>query len=348
MLSSSTQGDRKRGGAHAPVRNPLVEETTSPVRALVLDPGDELAAVDNTALDTDPGFLLAFVPIRSFQRLAEADLGALTASIVRNPSVVDGHILARPLDDGRFVVIDGIWHVTALKKLAEQPDELGVDLPDDVRRLIDACPIRVVAADTDPAFVLSLLGNQRDDSDPWLLGQRDRLLRQLAHGGRSRSTYDVAISTGGSRAAMRKYHAYRSLEQFLQYHPVSPDHAASIFPLLHVALARTVVRTWLDWDDHLCAFLDDTALEVFYRLLLPDVDVDGSYLPPCISSVEEMVHLCDVLENPAAKRALVEQHATLAEAVRVVEDGDRDVWVDRLGDAISSMRWDQQRFRGRF
>ncbi|MCB0957190.1 MAG: hypothetical protein KDB12_13620, partial [Ilumatobacter sp.] len=86
----------------------------------------------------------------------------------------------------------------------------------------------------------------------------------------------------------------------------------------------------------------------FYRLLLPDVDLHGRPVRACITSIEEVVHLCDVLETPAARRALVERGATLAEAMRVVEDGTNDELMARVSEAIDSIRWDQQRFRNRF
>ena len=329
-------------------RAPLVTPGFLPLQQLVLDPGDELAAVDEPELGTDPAFLMAFVPLRSYQRLAKLDLSALTSSIVRNPGVMEQRVLVRPLFEDRYIVIDGMWHVAALRKLVEDTGEMGVDLPDDVQALAQACPVRMIAPDTDPAFVLSLLDAPRDSSDQWYLGQRDRLLRQLAQCGRHRSTYDVAVATGGSRAAMRKYHAYRALEQFLQQHPLLPADAARVFPFFHVAMARTVVRSWLDWDDHLCEFLDDEALEVFYRLLLPDVDLHGRPVRACITSIEEVVHLCDVLETQVARRALVERGATLAEAMRVVEDNSNDELMARVSEAIDSIRWDQQRFRNRF
>ncbi|HAP76467.1 MAG TPA: hypothetical protein DCR14_10325 [Acidimicrobiaceae bacterium] len=351
MFHSSSHGERRGRSARSssePTRAPLIVDDKLPVRVLLLDPGDELAAAEHPDTDVDPEFLRHFVPMRAYQRLLAADLGTLSATIIRNPEAVDGKVLVRPLADGdeRFVVIDGHWQVAALRKLADEVPEMGVELPDDVAALLHACPVRIVRDDADPAFVLSLLAPQPGD-DPWLSGQRDRLIARLSEGLGHRSTYEVAIATGGSRAAMRRYHAYRALEQFLQAHPLPATQAATMLPIFHVALARTLVRNWLDWDDHLCAFLDEDALEHFHRMLLPGVDVDGSPTCPCIRTVDDIASLCDVLESPSAKKALLEHHVTLADAVQVIEDDAMQHWMASLGEAIDAIRWDQRRFKAR-
>jgi hypothetical protein len=289
----------------------------------------------------------AFVPMRSYQRLCSSGLDGLISTIARNPEVVNGRILVRALADnsGQFVVIDGSRHVAALRQLSESGQFNGTALPDAVCALFENCPVTIVHPETDPAFVLALLGDATEPgADPWLLGQRDHLLRLLDRQSVHHSQPTLAAAAAGNTQTVRRYHGYRALQQMMQDHDIAPQAAVALYPLFHAAVGRSAIRTWLDWDDNLCCFIDDAELDRFYRLLLPTTRDDGTTAAPCIAAVGDVVQLCDVLAEPAARSMLLEQDATLAEAVEVINAGVFQQWSAQVGEVVETMKWDRRRF----
>lgn len=326
----------------------LLGTATMPLHWLLLDPGDELSVGDDPAMAGEAAFLRAFVPVRSYQRLCANGLDGLTSTISRNPGCLAGRILVKALTDGsgQFVVIDGSRHVAALRQLAEGAASDGGALPAEVTALFDACPVTIVHPDTDPALVLALLADATEPgAQPWLHGQRDHLLRRLAGDGVHHSQSIVAATTAGNAQTLRRYHGYRALQQLMQYEQgVTERVAVALYPLFHAAVGRAAIRTWLDWDENLCCFMEDAELERFYRLLSPVVLADGTTRPPCIRAISDVVLLCDVLGEPAATAALLDHGATLAEAFEVVNDGAFQQWSAQMGEACETMMWDRRRF----
>ena len=289
----------------------------------------------------------AFVPMRSYQRLCGSGLDGLTSSITRNPELISGRILVRALADnsGQFVVIDGSRHVAALRLLADNGEAHGAPLTAEVTALFEHCPVTIVHPETDPAFVLALLGDAAEPgSDPWLLGQRDHLLHLLDRQSVHHSQPTLAAAAAGNAQIVRRYHGYRALQQMMQERDLMPPEAAALYPLFHAAVGRSAIRSWLDWDDNLCCFIDDAELDRFYRLLLPTNRADGSVRPPCITTVGDVVQLCDVLAEPAARTVLLQHEATLEEAVEVINAGVFQQWTAQVGEVVETMKWDRRRF----
>ncbi len=289
----------------------------------------------------------AFVPMRSYQRLRSSGLDGLTSTIARHPDVVTDRILVRALADnsGQFVVIDGSRHVAALRLLADTGESNGLPLSSEVTALFDSCPITIVHPEADPAFVLALLGDATEPGvDPWLLGQRDQLLRLLDRQSAHHGQPTLATAAANNAHTVRRYHGYRALQQMMQGHAIATHAAVALYPLFHAAVGRSAIRGWLDWDDNLCCFIDDAELDRFYRLLLPSTRADGTTRPPCIAAVGDVVQLCDVLAEPAARSVLLERDATLEEAVAVINAGVFQQWSAQVGEVVETMKWDRRRF----
>lgn len=327
-----------------------------PLRDLLLDPGDELSLAVDPSTTADAAFVRAFAPVRSYQRLVATGLDGLMSLIARRPATLAGRILVRPdaaPDEApgdvntRYVVIDGSRHVAALRRLAEIGPVDGAELPEDLTALFDECPVVVVHPGANPALVLALLRDAMEpEADDWLKGQRDRLLRLLSEDGAHHSQPTIA-ATGANTQTLRRYHAYLALQQLMQSRPVPLPTAVALYPLFHAAVGRPVIRTWLDWDDTLCRFIDDAELEHFYRLLTPSALADGTTRPPCITAVEDVVQLCDVLGEPVARRALLDEGQTLEAAAEVINAGAFQQWSTQIGEAFETMQWDRRRFRPR-
>lgn len=344
-------GDHDLAAAHSA----LVVHTTVPLRDLALDPGNELAATDPAA-DPHAGniaaFVRAFVPMRAYERLTGHGIGGLQSRIEKLPATLAGRILVREslAADGSaahhtYVVIDGAWHVAALRRLAEHGTTDGGSVTPEVATLFDACPVTVVMPGTDPAVVLAMLADPvHHHHDVWVRGQRDRLLTQLVESGIRHTREAVTETLGGDRHALRRYHAYLALQQMMQVRSLGVQQAADLYPLFYAAVGRPVIREWLDWDDHLWRFLDDVNLGHFHRLLAPRVRPDGSVHPASIRSVEDIVHLCDVIGDPDALRLVLHEDGTLQEAVDSVNAGLFHHMTTAVSEAIGTMKWDRRRF----
>ena len=325
----------------------LVATTTVPLHDLLLDPGDELSLSEDPTMAAEASFMRAFVPMRSYRRLCDSNLDGLMSSIARNPTMLAGRILVRATADmdSHYVVIDGSRHVAALRLMSETGAVNGVGLSNDIIALFDKCPVTIVHPETDPAFVLALLGDGTEpDADPWLHGQRDHLLRLLARQGVHHSEPTLAAASARNPQIIRRYHAYRALEQMMQHANVPLHHAVQLYPLFHAAVGRSVIRTWLDWDETMCRFMDDEQLERFYELLQPTVRADGTTRRPCVGRVDDVVQLCDVLTEPPARAVLLDQRRTLAEAVEVINAGAFQEWTAHVDQAYQNIMWDRRRF----
>jgi len=328
--------------------------STLPLHHLLLDPGNELTAVPDQHGADDAGFVRAFVPMRAYQRLVAGGLDGLRSKIVKYPAALQRRVLVRALGHGpQHVVIDGSWHVAALRGLAEDGPMHGAAVPPEVAALFEACPVTIVPPGTDPALVLALLADPvhhhaKDRyADHWMQGQRDRLLGELLESGTHHSKEAVQFALGHDHHALRRYQAYRALQQMVQHRHVEVHEAPDLYPLFHAAVGRQAIRTWLDWDDGLWCFLDDVALEHFHRLLTPQPTDDGSPPRACIRTVDDVVHLCDVLGEPDALRMITEQGRTLREAVDMINDGAFQQWTTQVSNAIGTMQWDRRRFEGK-
>lgn len=326
----------------------LLAVATVPLFDLILDPANELSLADDPSLAADAAFMRAFVPVRSYQRLCGMGLEALISVIARQPQSLQGRIIVKAIPESEhFVVIDGSRHVAALRMMAESGSANGVGLSAEVVRLFDACPVTIVHPEADPALVLALLADAADPgTDPWLHGQRDQLLVLLARRSVHHSYATMAMATAGNSQTLRRYHAYRALQQMMQQEPLPPHVAVTLYPLFHAAVGRSVIRTWLDWDDTLCCFIDDAELERFYRLLLPSVRPDGTTRLPCLRTVADIGQLCDVLAEPAAHE-LLDKGATLEEAVDVINAGAFQQFSAQVGETLETLRWDRRRFGSR-
>lgn len=349
-------GDHEIAAAHTR----LVAHTSVALRDLALDPGNELAAGDPTTQHDASGdphagnmvsFVRAFVPMRAYERLCSHGIAGLQSRIEKMPATLAGRILVREApgtDDGThrtYVVIDGSWHVAALRHLAEHGTTDGGSVAPDVAVLFEACPVTVVLPGTDPAVVLALLADPvHNHRDTWVRGQRDRLLAHLGESGTRHSREAVTETLGTDHHALRRYHAYLALQQMMQGHSLAVQQAADLYPLFYAAVGRPVIREWLDWDDHLWRFLDDINLGHFHRLLAPRPQPDGSVHPACIRTVEDIVHLCDVIGDQEALRLLLHEDGTLQDAVDFVNAGLFHHMTTAVSDAIGTMQWDRRRF----
>jgi hypothetical protein len=74
------------------------------------------------------------------------------------------------------------------------------------------------------------------------------------------------------------------------------------------------------------------------------VKPDGTTRRPCVGRIDDVVQLCDVLTEPPARKVLLDEHRTLAEAVEVINAGAFQEWTAHVDQAYQTIMWDRRRF----
>jgi hypothetical protein len=313
-----------------------------PIQSLILDPGDELPVADHP--DTEPhaaAFIRAYGPLSAYLRLRDQNLEDLVTTMLMRKSLLVGPLLVRPYDDAspydneaqaqRYVVVDGSRRVAALRWV-EQQARAGRPVPHEIETLIDSCPVKVIQPGADPALVLALMGDlsEKANDDPWFHRQHRRMCTELEMVAFHDPQHVVDQVTNGDRLVLRRYHAYKALQQ-MKLDPVVAKFASmKLFPVFHEAVGRPVVREWLDWNSQLYEFTDFDSLEVFYSMLVPR-DATGRTVPAQIATRDDVSRLSEVLRSTDARGELMEER-NLAAALRVLR-GEGARHVDQAADS---------------
>ncbi len=299
-----------------------------PLRSLVLDPGDELPIADDPLTDPDgAAFIRAFAPVHAYRRLRDDNLEDLVTTIVLRRSLLAGHLIVRPYgepgeSEQRYVVVDGSRRVAALRWLQQQSAD-GQGVPHEVETLFGSCPVKVIQPGADPALVLAMMGDPSDQAtDPWFHRQHRRVLVELSMVGFHDPASVVDDATQGDRQVLRRYHAYKALQQMMLDPVVSRYATAKLFPIFHEAVGRPAIREWLDWNNRLFEFTNFDTLDLFFHMLVPQNVGNGRVVPPQIASRDDVSLLSEVLRSSAA-RSVLGEGGTLVEALQTLRLGVR-------------------------
>jgi hypothetical protein len=337
-LSGPKNGGATRGSSKPPPGQPPTAATPPkvssfvdlrvPLRTLVLDPGDELPIADDPLTDPDgAAFIRAFSPVHAYRRLRDDNLEDLVTTIVLRRSLLAGHLIVRPYeesgdDEQRYVVVDGSRRVAALRWLQQQ-SAAGQSIPHEVETLFGSCPVKVIQPGADPALVLAMMGDPSDQAtDPWFHRQHRRVLVELSMVGFHDPARVVDDATQGDRQVLRRYHAYKALQQMMLDPVVSRYATAKLFPIFHEAVGRPAIREWLDWNNRLFEFTNFDTLDQFFHMLVPQNVGSGRVVPPQIASRDDVSLLSEVLRSSAARRVL-DDGGTLVEALQTLRLGAR-------------------------
>jgi hypothetical protein len=298
-----------------------------PLSSLMLDPGDELSVADDPDLPLDvAAFIRAYAPLRAYHRVRDDDLEDLVTSMVLRKSLVAGHIIVRPYhvpgdDIAAYVVVDGSRRIAALRWLSEQAAS-GRQIPHQLETLFESCPVKVVQPGADPALVLAMMGDPAEHSrDPWFRQQHRRVLKELELVAFHDNERALVAATQGDGQVLRRYHTYKALQQMMIDPTVSRCATMKLFPILHEAVGRPLIKEWLDWNAKLFEFTEFDALDRFFAMLVPSTTAAGRVVPPQIASRDDISLLTEVLRSSEARSAFLDEQCTLAEAVEVLRHG---------------------------
>ncbi len=246
----------------------------------------------------------------------------------------------RPLGE-KYLVLEGTRKIAALKSLASDHDA-GVELPERIHATLKAVPVTSVSdLDDDPALPLSLMGIRHVGGiKEWGGYQRAKLVTEL------RDTFNLDPGEVAARLGMtahevnRRYRAFKALQQMMEDDEYGDVAKPDMYPLFREAVAGTVIKEWLAWDDEKGVFQSEDTLHLFYGLITPTEEDEGPTQPAKIITREAVRDLRDILPLPEARRSLLEPDTSFADALAIAKaDSLARSWVTQVAEAVTALKW---------
>jgi hypothetical protein len=327
---------------------PLLEDRAVPLDELLLDPNNyRFQSREDFVTAAQTRYPGATVQQRAYRLLRDEGLEELKRSILTNGFLPFEKIIVEPFPDPEekntyFLVVEGNRRVAALKWIMEDY-EAGVDIPDDVKAVLDAVPVSVVDPEqTDRSVILSLMGVRHVGGiRGWDGYQRAKLVAEL------RDEFELDTPEVAARLAMtphevnRRYRAYRALKQMEEDDEFGGFAQPRMYPLFHEAVAGRVVKDWLAWNEEQLYFTDEENLRTFYELITPHAseDDDSEEREPKIRTREEVRDLRDVIPVADARRAMLDPRKSFTEALALAkaEEFARS-WLAEVDEAHAALR----------
>lgn len=275
----------------------------------------------------------------AYRRLRDSSLSSLKNSILSNGFLPIERLVVRPYPhkEDTYVVLEGNRRVAALRWIRED-DQAGVDVPANVKEVLDKVPV-LVMAERDPEVEAALLGIRHVSGiRDWGPYQRARIVAML----RDEQGLDganVAARLGmGPHEANRRYRAYKALMQMKADEVFGDYQSPGLYPLFHEAVSHVAIRDeWLEWDDTEYRFTNASELEKFYELITP-TDTDNGPEAPKITSSDQVRTLKDILPNAEARTVLFDAPRPLLDAEVVAKrDEISRAWASQVADATTAL-----------
>lgn len=253
---------------------------------------------------------------RTFRLLAgerNQNIQDLIESFRANGYLPVDQIQVRDLGDGGYVVVEGNRRIAALKHLALQHDEKGIDLgrldPDIFRRV----PV-VLYEDADELHHLKLMALKHiSGNKKWGEWNQAKLLEKMSRDfgcSENEIVRSIAISTVELRRSLR---ALSLVEQY-RASDYGDQFSETKFPIFRETVRNTAVKNWLAWDDSTYQATDVQNRELFFSWLsrepVEETEDEGStgygdrYLEPAIQKRDDIGLLGKILEDARALERL--------------------------------------------
>jgi len=222
-------------------------------------------------------------------------------------------IQVRDLGDGGYVVVEGNRRIAALKHLALQHDEKGIDLgrldPEVFRRV----PV-VLYEDADELHHLKLMALKHISGNrKWGEWNQAKLLEKMAQEFAC-SEDEIVRSIGISKVELRR--SLRALALIEQYRisDYGDQFSESKFPLFREAVRNQDLKNWLQWDDTSYQAKHAEHRDLFFSWLsrepVEEEDDAGQagfgdrYLEPAIQKRDDIRLLGQILQDNRALERL--------------------------------------------
>ena len=258
------------------------------------------------------------VQAKAAARLRDEGLLPLKQSIMRNGFLPFERLVVTPHDKDRFLVIEGNRRLAAMHWI--RSDQLaGAPVPKEIEEALKQVPVVIVPPNpADPALLESLMGVRHVSGiKGWGGYQRALLVATL------KEKFSLESNEVAQRLAMtvqevnRRYRALKALQQMMHSEGFSDFAKPEMYPIFHEAVSLPIVRDWLEWNDDKVAFTNVKTLEQFYSLVSPPQDSVEDVKSPKITSYSEVRELRFILENPEAKKVLLDPNKSFTEALAV-------------------------------
>jgi hypothetical protein len=214
-------------------------------------------------------------------------------------------------------------------------------LPDNVLSTFKAIPVvELRGVEDDPAIRLSIMGVRHVGGiKEWGGYQRAKLVTEL------RDQFQLDTGEVAARLGMtahevnRRYRAFKALKQMMDDEEYVDLSAPDMYPLFHEAVAGTIIKEWLGWNEESSEFTNQDSLHQFYDLIAPIQLDDNEPRAPKLTTYAEVRDLRDVLVLPEAKRRLFDPGASFADALALAKAEDlAKTWLTQVGEAAAALK----------
>jgi ParB-like chromosome segregation protein Spo0J len=318
-----------------------LEGAELPIDRLLLDPNNYRFQDEQNYVTADLNrFHEETVQDRAFRRIRNEGLLELKNSILTNGFLAVERLVVRryAAKDDHYVVVEGNRRLAALRWICNDY-EAGVPVPDHVIEVTKAVPVLVLESDDDESAYLSIMGVRHVGGiRQWGGYQRAKLVTELKDR-HSLDGNDIAGRLGMSTQEVnRRYRAFKALQQMQEHEEYGDRATPQMYPLFHEAVSVPVVRKWMGWSDTESKFTDEDQLTAFYELVAPTEIEEGVKKDPKITTYSQVRELRTILQNPEAKRVLLDPTRSFHEAVGIAKAEELSrAWATQVAEAVSAL-----------
>nr|WP_093186245.1 AAA family ATPase [Thiocapsa sp. KS1] len=252
------------------------------------------------------------VALRTYRLLAgerNQNIRDLIESFRSNGYLPVDQIQVRDLGDGGFLVVEGNRRVAALRHLAQQYDEKGIDLgrldPSIFRRV----PV-VLYEDADELHHLTLMALKHiSGNKKWGEWNQAKLLEAMSRDFRCTED-EIVRRIGISKVELRRSLRALSLVEQYRKSDYGDQFTEAKFPIFREAVRNQAVKSWLAWDDTSYQAMHTEHCELFFSWLSQEPVEDGEeeeatgfgdrYLEPAIRKRDDIGLLGRMLPDDRA------------------------------------------------
>lgn len=222
-------------------------------------------------------------------------------------------IQVRELASGGYLVVEGNRRVAALKLLAQEHEQKGIDLGKLDTSIFSRVPV-VMYSDADEMHHLTLMALKHISGNrKWGEWNQAKLLEKM-HSTFQLDEDEICRRIGISKVELRRSLRALSLVDQYQSSDYGDQFNESKFPIFREAVKNLALKEWIEWDDATFKAKNQQNYEQFFSWLsrepLEETDDDGQagygdkYLEPAIVKRDDVTLLGKILKDDRALQQL--------------------------------------------
>jgi hypothetical protein len=237
----------------------------------------------------------------------------LIASFKSNGYLPVDQIQVRELHNGGYLVVEGNRRIAALKFLAQEYEQKGIDLGRLDATIFSRVPV-VLYTDADEMHHLTLMALKHISGNrKWGEWNQAKLLEKM-HSTFHIDEDEICRRIGISKVELRRSLRALSLVEQYQASDYGDQFSESKFPIFREAVRNSSVKEWIGWDDETFKAKKQQNFELFFSWLsrepLEETDDDGQagygdkYLEPAIVKRDDITLLGKIIQDDRALQQL--------------------------------------------